>query len=266
MFMVRLVSQSAQRSILRQCLADIDVFVLAGGLGTRIRPMLGDTPKLLAPIGDRTYLSFLLDWLASYGARRIIFGLGYGAAAICAEFERHPRADLDIVPVIEPEPLGTGGAIAFARPQFRTDPVMALNGDSFVDANLCEFVASYKAGAHLGAILCTQVPDGRRYGQVRIDANGDIVGFAEKADSFPGTAIINAGVYLLSVALLDIISSTHRSSIERDIFPGLGPGKLQAFTGAFNFIDIGTPESLTRAVDTLKRTPSPTGGPSLNDH
>lgn len=240
----------------RECLTEIDVFVLAGGLGTRIQPVLGEKPKLLAPIGGRTYLSFLLDWLAFFGARRIIFGLGHRAEVIRAELECHPRTDLSIVTVIEPEPLGTGGAIGHARDQFRTDPVMVINGDSFVDADLCEFVAAYSARGSLGSVLCTEVPDGGRYGRVHIDANRNIVSFAEKDASQTGAATINAGIYLLSATLLDMIASTRKSSIERDIFPALTAGSLQAFAGAFEFIDIGTPESLERAAATFRRVPA----------
>jgi NDP-sugar pyrophosphorylase family protein len=260
------VDQCAQQGAQPQCLAEIDIFVLAGGLGKRIRPVLGDTPKLLAPVRDRTYLAYLLDWLTFFGARRIVFGLGYGAQAIRAELERHPRADLTIVTAVEPKPLGTAGAISFSRDQLHSDPVLVLNGDSFVDADLCEFVASYDAGGRLGALLCTQVGDGGRYGQVRIDANGNIESFVEKAASPDGTTTINAGVYLLSARLLDMIARARKSSIERDIFPALKPGTLQAFTGAFEFIDIGTPDSLARAGNALKRVPSAAAGSVPHDH
>jgi mannose-1-phosphate guanylyltransferase len=241
----------------RQCLADIDTFVLAGGMGTRIRPVLGDTPKLLAPIQGKTYLAYLLDWLAFFGARRVVFGLGHGSQAIRAELERESRANLTIASVVEPEPLGTAGAIGFARDQLHSDPVLVLNGDSFVEADLCDFIASYRAHDRLGAVLCTQVSDGRRYGEIRIDANGDIAQFVEKSATLAGTATINAGVYLLSARLLDTLPRARNSSIERDIFPSLKPGTLQAFVGSFPFIDIGTPESLAQAANVFKRIPSP---------
>jgi mannose-1-phosphate guanylyltransferase len=241
----------------RQCLADIDTFVLAGGMGTRIRPVLGDTPKLLAPIQGKTYLAYLLDWLVFFGARRIVFGLGHGSQAIRAELDRESRADLTIATVVEPEPLGTAGAIGFSRDQLHSDPVLVLNGDSFVEADLCKFIASYRAHDRLGAVICTEVPDGRRYGGIRVDANGDIAQFIEKSAALAGTATINAGVYLLSARLLDTLPRTHNSSIERDIFPSLKPGTLQAFAGSFPFIDIGTPASLAEAANIFKRVPSP---------
>jgi NDP-sugar pyrophosphorylase family protein len=260
------VGQSPKQRARPECLAEIDVFVLAGGMGTRIRPVLGDTPKLLAPIGARTYLAHLLDWLTRFGARRIVFGLGCGAQAIRAELERDPRAGLAIVTVVEPKPLGTAGAIGFARDQLRSDPVMVLNGDSFVDADLCEFVASHHAHGRLGAVLCTEVEDGRRYGEIRRDANGNIERFVEKEASAAGAATINAGVYLLSAALLDSIANSGKSSLERDIFPSLPPGTLQAFAGAFDFIDIGTPQSLARAADVFARESGATTEAACHDH
>ena len=111
--------------------------MLAGGLGTRIRPVLGDTPKLLAPIGGRPYLWYLLEWLRKFGARRIVLGLGHGAGAVLDYLRAQPAADLDIVTVVEPSPLGTAGAIRFARAHLRSDPVLVLNGDTFVNADLC---------------------------------------------------------------------------------------------------------------------------------
>src|SRR4051812_22186566 len=171
------MTSQTQGGIARRGLADIDILVLAGGLGTRIRPVLGDKPKLLAPIGDRTYLAHLLDWLAGFGAQRILFGLGYGADTICAELARHAHRGLAIETSIEPKPLGTAGAIAFSRNRLRSDPVMVLNGDSFVEADLDEFVASFTAHGPLGAILCTEVEDSGRYGGVSLDGDGNIQRF-----------------------------------------------------------------------------------------
>ena len=95
-----------------QCLATLDVLVIAGGLGTRIRSALGDTPKLLAPIGGRPYLAYLLDWLRRFGAKRIVLGLGHRAQAVTDFLERNKSSydDLTVVTVTEPEPLGTAGA------------------------------------------------------------------------------------------------------------------------------------------------------------
>src|SRR5580692_9143209 len=96
-----------------QCLAALDVLVIAGGLGTRIQSALGDTPKLLAPIGGRPYLAYLLDWLRHFGAKRIVLGLGHRAQAVIDYLDRNKTSygDLTLVTVTEPRPLGTAGAI-----------------------------------------------------------------------------------------------------------------------------------------------------------
>jgi NDP-sugar pyrophosphorylase family protein len=230
-----------------RCLATIDVLVLAGGLGTRIRPVLGDTPKLLAPVAGQTYLDHLLDWLARFGARRGVLALGHRAEAIVAHLARHARDDIAVETVIEPQPLGTAGAIRWARAELRSDPVLVINGDSFADVDLCEFLAHHRRAGATATLLCATVADAGRYGRVRVDKEGTIAGFAEKDATFRGAALVNAGMYFISAALLNAIASETASSLERDVFERLPPGSLAAFTQCGNFIDIGTPESLALA-------------------
>jgi mannose-1-phosphate guanylyltransferase len=237
----------------RHCLERCDSLVLAGGLGTRIRPVLGDVPKLLAPIGERTYLDFLLQWLARFGARRVVFALGHGAKPILDHLGQWTQGALAIDTVVEPSPLGTAGAVRFARGKLATDPVLVLNGDSFVDADLCAFHAAHCASGAPGTILCVEVANAGRYGRVLIDDQQRIGGFREKDASVLGHAFVSAGVYFLSAALLDQIAAGHASSIERDVFERLPAGSLAAFAGCFRFIDIGTPETLALAESVLGR-------------
>jgi NDP-sugar pyrophosphorylase family protein len=232
-----------------QCLATLDVLVIAGGLGTRIQSALGDTPKLLAPIGGRPYLAYLLDWLRRFGARRIVLGLGHRAQAVIDFLDRSKSSydDLTVVMVTEPQPLGTAGAIRFARPNLRTDPVLVMNGDSFADADLCAFVAHHRRGRATATLLCAEVDDAGRYGRVELDGKGRIRGFIEKDQDFHGRSAVSAGVYLFSAALLDEIAASSAVSLERDVFGRAPSGSLDAFAGRFAFIDIGTPESLKLA-------------------
>jgi mannose-1-phosphate guanylyltransferase len=229
------------------CLNAIDVLVLAGGLGTRIRPVLGDTPKLLAPVAGRTFLDHLLDWLRRFGARRVVFALGHRAEAVTAHLGKAARDGLVTVPVIEPQPLGTAGAIRLARPQLHSDPVLLLNGDSFTDADICKLLARHRRTVAAGTLLCASVADAGRYGRVDIDAAGTIRGFAEKDAQARGPANISAGMYVLSAALLDTIAAGTATSLEKDVFAALPPGALTAFCECGRFIDIGTPESLAAA-------------------
>jgi mannose-1-phosphate guanylyltransferase len=235
----------------RDCLSGIDVFVLAGGLGTRIRSVLGDTPKLLADIGGRPYLDHLLDWLRSFGARRIVLGLGHRAEAVTDHLRACPRNDLELVAVVEPRPLGTAGAIRFARAELVTDPVLVINGDSLADVDLGAVLACHRQAKALGTIACAHVADASRYGRVSVDRAGRIQGFVEKDAAFHGPARVSAGIYLLSAALLDAIAAADDSPSLEQVFADLAPGTLAAFAGDFAFIDIGTPESLAEAAAIL---------------
>ena len=150
--------------------------------------------------------------------------------------------------VTEPRPLGTAGAIRFARPNLRTDPVLVMNGDSFADADLCAFVAHHRRARAKATLLCAEVDDAGRYGRVELDGKGRIRGFIEKDPDFHGRSAVSAGVYLFSAALLDEIAAGSAVSLEHDVFGRAPAGSLDAFAGRFAFIDIGTPESLKLAA------------------
>ena len=235
----------------KHCLNDIDVLVLAGGLGTRLRPVLTDRPKLLAPIAGRTYLDNLFDWLAHFGARRAVLALGYRAEAINEYVARHPPRLMAIETIVEPQPLGTAGAIRFARLKLRTNPVLILNGDSFAEVDLCRFCQHHRTVGAVGTVLCATVENAGRYGRVQVDADGAIVNFAEKDARFCGAAAVSAGMYILSAELLDSIASGTATSLEKHVFERLPPRSLAAFAECSNFIDIGTPESLAMAAKFL---------------
>ena len=236
----------------RRCLEPIDTFVLAGGLGTRLRSVLGDAPKLLAPIAGRPYLAYLLDWLASFGARRVVLGLGHQAQAVLDYLRAHPPRSIAVVPVVEPKPLGTAGAVRFARQELRTDPVLVMNGDSLTDADLCMLVSRHNRARARGTLLCAEVDDASRYGRVTLDRDGRIEGFVEKDPAYHGAAVVSAGIYLLSTPLLDEIAGGDAASLERDVFERLPAGSLTAVAIKLNFIDIGTPEALAGAPEILR--------------
>jgi NDP-sugar pyrophosphorylase family protein len=229
------------------CLALTDTFVLAGGLGTRIRPVLGDVPKVLAPIGGRPYLAHLFNWLRRFDARRVVLGLGHKASAVVDYLRENPVSGIDIQVVIEPEALGTAGALRFARPWLRTDPVLVVNGDTLTNANLCSLVERHREACAPATLLCVEVDHPERYGRVLLNGRGHVVSFVEKDLKLDVRATINAGVYLVSAGLLDDIARGRAISLEKDVFQRLPAGSMAAMTGSFEFIDIGTPESLALA-------------------
>lgn len=226
-------------------LANIDVAVLAGGLGTRIRGVLGDTPKVLAPVAGRAFLGHLLDYLSTYGARRVVLCLGHLADRVTAWLARGDSAGaMDVVCQIEPRPLGTAGALGYVRKELRSSMVLVVNGDTFLDADLRAFVASHRLSGAEASVLCVSVEDAARYGRVEIGPDSRIRRFVEKA---PGSGTINAGVYLFSSAFLDRIIAEGAVSLERDVLEKAPPGSLHAHVAKARFIDIGTPESLAAA-------------------
>lgn len=245
-----------------ESLGGIDVAVLAGGLGTRIRPVLGDVPKVLAPVNGRPFLDHLLDWLGRFGARRIVLCLGHRAEPVLAHIAgragRDAAAGLEVVGLVEPEPLGTAGAVRFARSRLLSDPVLVMNGDTFLDADLPGFAARHRAAGAVLSMLCAEVPSVARFGSVELDAQGFVARFAEKD---PGAAdrpgLVNGGLYLFSQGALDDLMRQPGPSLERDVLQTLPPGTIRAETVQTRFIDIGTPESLADAVHVLPKTEGP---------
>ena len=227
----------------------IDVAILAGGLGTRLRDVLPAAPKVLAPVNGRPFLAHLLDRLAAQGARRVVLCLGYRAQDVTDYLAANSFAPLATHSVVEPEPLGTGGAVAFARPWLASDPVMVLNGDTFVEADLNQFLRSHRASGAEASILCAHVPDAGRYGKIEIDSHDRLVRFEEKGAA--GPAWINAGFYLFGSRAMDRIGALHKGSLERDVLEKMPPGSIHAFRADGRFLDIGTPATLALAPEVL---------------
>jgi len=232
--------------------ADLDVAILCGGLGTRLRGAIGALPKVLAPVAGRPFLDILLDRLARQGFRRVVLLLGYRADAVTAHLAHAKQRDLDIDTVTEPSPLGTAGALRAALPQLRSDPVLVLNGDSFVEFDPAALLDAYQRAAAPAALVCVEVPDASRYGALEVDANGRLLRFLEKRPG-SGPGLINAGVYLLGGAFLDALVRSDGPSFERDVLERQKPGALLAFRTRGAFLDIGTPESLAQAPAVLGR-------------
>lgn len=234
------------------CLKNIDVAILAGGQGTRIRSVLGNTPKLLAPINGRPYIEHACEWLGRFGAKRLILCLGHFGEKV-EQYLQSTALPFDIQISLEPEPMGTAGALRYGHSQLRSDPVLVMNGDSFVDADLCAFTDNHLHCGAPASLLCAEVLDTSRYGRVEVSPDGDIKKFVEKGKNAAGPGLVSAGVYLLGAPLIDEIASGSASSIEHDVFASGSAGRLHAYFGPFPFIDIGTPESFEEASRFMKR-------------
>jgi NDP-sugar pyrophosphorylase family protein len=227
----------------------IDVAILAGGLGTRIAATLKDTPKVLAEINGRPYLDHLLDWLAGFNPHRVVMCLGHLAQAVVTHLDGRPGIEC----VVEPEPLGTGGAVRFCREHLTSDDVMVMNGDTWLATDLAAFLQDHRLGGRDVSMMCVQVDDVSSYGKLRIE-DRDVLEFVEKNPNDTSPGLINGGVYLMTQKALDQLCAAEARSIENDFFAVLAPGSIRAFVPEMaNFIDIGTPERLAAARHVLPK-------------
>lgn len=225
--------------------AEVTAVILAGGTGIRLRSVVTDRPKVLAEVFGRPFVTYLLDQLAAAGVTYGVMCIGYLGAQVEATLgERYGSLRLSYSR--EASPLGTGGALRLAVPMLRSDPVLAMNGDSFCHADLNDFCRWHRARGARGTLLLTEVPDTRRYGRVQVDAHGRVRRFEEKGDA-AGPGRINAGIYLLTQEVLRAIPTDTAVSLEREVLPAwIGRG-LYAYPGNGAFLDIGTPEAYARA-------------------
>lgn len=221
----------------------ITAAILAGGLGTRLRSVVADRPKVLAPVAGRPFLAHLLDQLASAGLDEVVLLVGYGADQVSAAFGDRYK-DIRVRYSTEQHPLGTGGAVRHARPHFDRERVLLLNGDSYCDFDLGGFARSTLAD-QVGMVLA-EVDDTARYGRVEVGRNRRVTGFTEKAAA-GGPGRINAGVYLLPGDRLAELPANQPVSWERDVLPNwVASGLVTGHPGG-RFIDIGTPDSFAAA-------------------
>jgi NDP-sugar pyrophosphorylase family protein len=228
-------------------------FILAGGLGTRLRPRFGDLPKPLAPLGGRPFLARQLEWLAAAGVREAVLCAGYGAAAVREALGDGAALGVTLAYSVEPEPLGTGGALQLAEPHV-TGPCVVANGDTLALCDPWELErARWESGA-VGTVALFRVPDAAGRGRVETGAGGRIERFVEKDPAHRGAAWVNGGLYAFSPELWRYLprppagQPVQASSLERDVLPALaGAGLLLGREVEGEFFDIGTPEDWDRA-------------------
>jgi len=238
-----------------QSLASVTAIILAGGRGTRLRSVVTDRPKVLAEIRGRPFLSYLLDQLAFTGVRNVVLCTGYLGEQVRATFG-DSYSTVRLAYSQESSPLGTAGALRLALPLLKpglsetgiSDSVLVMNGDSFCEADLGAFWAWHCAHNAKATLLLTDLPDTKRYGRVRVDANGLILAFDEKEDNKGGPGCINAGIYLLNYRLLLTIPVNRAVSLEYEMFRAWVRQGLYGYLSKGRFLDIGTPKAYATAA------------------
>lgn len=229
----------------------IDGLILCGGMGTRIRSIAGDAPKSMMDVGGRPFLEVLLRQLQRAGVRRVAMAVGYRAEAIEAHFGPS-FLGLELVYSVEQSPLGTGGAIRNALPLLRAPLTLAMNGDSYTDIDLRDFLADYRERQPEIGMVAVPVDGRTDAGSLKLNAAGDVEQFEEKQTS-DATKYLNAGIYALTPERIADMPAGAAVSLEREMFPRwVAEGRrVRAYRHPGKCVDIGTPERYLIAQDAL---------------
>jgi mannose-1-phosphate guanylyltransferase len=226
----------------------MQALVLAGGEGTRLRPLTLTTPKPVMPLAGRPFLSFMLDWLARHGVDEVLLSCGYMSdevARVLGDLYRGMRLRY----VIEEEALGTAGPLRLAADEGLLEGrLFVLNGDCLTDLDLTAMLRSHEETGAAATIALAAVDDTSSYGVVPTTETGAVEAFLEKQPGPAPTNRINAGSYVLEPQVIEMIPSGRAVSIEREIFPQLVGDGLHGFAFDDYWIDIGTPERYLEAT------------------
>jgi mannose-1-phosphate guanylyltransferase len=233
----------------------MQALILAGGEGTRLRPLTSTVPKPVVPLVDRPFIRFMLDWLRSHGVNDVVMSCGHLASGVRNVLGDGSAFGIRLRYVEEPRPLGTGGALKYAE-SLLDDRFLMLNGDVLTDMDLTAQMALHEQTGATATLALTPVEDPSAYGLVRTRAGGEVTEFVEKpAPDQIDTHNISAGAYVLERAVLELLEAEQPASIERDVFPRLVGEGLYGYVSDGYWLDIGTPERyLEGTFDILEGT------------
>lgn len=219
-----------------------EAIILCGGLGTRLKSVISDIPKPMAPIKDKPFLEFILEYLKRQNITKIILAVSYKYEIIQNYFQ-NSYLDMEIVYSIENEPLGTGGATFQALKLIDGDNAYVLNGDTIFDINLNDL----KLKNSKICVALKQMKDFDRYGSVDIDKYNNIISFNEK--KFRSDGLINGGIYLVSKDIFNGFNLNSKFSFEEFFQNNFLKLKARACIFDRYFIDIGIPQDYRKFIN-----------------
>ena len=223
----------------------MQALILAGGAGTRLRPLTNTVPKPVLPLAGRPHIAYLIDWLERHGVDDVVVSCGHLAEGVRVALQEleGPR----IRYAEEPDARGTAGAIRFAE-ELLGERFLVLNGDVLCDLDLSALIEQHDRTGARATIALYPVEDPSAYGLVRRQPGGAITEFLEKPDPAEiDTDEINAGAYVLERSVLELVPPDREVSIEREVFPQLVNDGLYGRRLTGYWIDIGTPERFRQA-------------------
>ncbi|MFB3817711.1 MAG: sugar phosphate nucleotidyltransferase [Candidatus Methylomirabilales bacterium] len=238
-------------------LAGVTAAILAGGPGTRLRAVLGDRPKALAPVGGRPFLAYPLEQLAAAGVRTAVICTGWRGEAVQAAFGP-ALGPLRLEYSREAAPLGTAGALRAALPLLASPEVLVLSGDAFCEVDLAELARTHVRHGADATLVVVPVPEALPHRRVDVDPLGRVRAVRETAE--PGPGWVSAGVYCLARRLLQALPAGP-VSLEREALPGWLSRRCFALPTFGRFLDLDTPEAYAAAQAFFgPAAPSPAAG------
>jgi mannose-1-phosphate guanylyltransferase len=226
----------------------VQALVLAGGEGTRLRPLTLTTPKPVLPLAGRPFLTFMLDWLHRHDVDEAILSLGFLSDAV-HEVLGDIQSGMRLRYVHEEEPLGTAGPVRLAADEgILADRFLVLNGDVLTDMDLTAEIAQHDRTGAAGTLALIEVDDVSSFGVVPTEDDGRVIEFREKQPGPAPTNRINAGAYVMEKSVVDLIPAGRAVSFEREVFPQMVGNGLYGWAADGYWIDIGTPERYLEAT------------------
>jgi mannose-1-phosphate guanylyltransferase len=227
----------------------MQALVLAGGEGTRLRPLTRTTPKPVIPLAGRPFLTFMLDWLRRHGVTEAILSCGFLSGAV-EEVLGESHNGMRLRYVTEDEPLGTAGPVRLALDEgILAERLLVLNGDVLTDMDLTAQLTQHEGMGARATLALIAVEDVSGYGVVPTDSEGRVEEFLEKSDGPAPTNRINAGSYVIEREVVETMIPAGRAvSFEHDVFPALVGNGLYGYAAEGYWIDIGTPERYLEAT------------------
>lgn len=223
-------------------ISDIDVLILCGGRGERLKSAVGNRPKALAQIEDKAFLDILINHLTYFNFKRFILCVGYQKEKIIKHFSGNCH---QIVFSIEESPLGTGGALKNAASLIGSSSFLVVNGDTFCDVDFNELIDFHANKKSIFTMALAKTQQGSDCGSILLDGSGKLLDFKEKTNQ--PTSLVNAGIYVMEKEIFGYMSKDAAFSLEYDFFPKIKEIGCYGYITGSELFDIGTPQSYEKA-------------------
>jgi NDP-sugar pyrophosphorylase family protein len=227
-------------------------FILSGGFGSKLREVIYNQPKILAPIKGQAFIDHLFYNLKKHGFTEVIMGLGYLAEQVKSYMVHRPLYDLNLIFSVEPSPLGTGGALKHAS-KYLDSTFFVINGDTYLDCDYAKALKFHQSSKALVTLVTAKNEFASGFGQVKVNTKKQVTKFASNPNVKKGESV-HAGVYIVEPSVLDKIKSNQKTSFEKEILPKLIKNeKVYAYASKSSFFDIGKTEGYKLAQEKLQR-------------